>query len=66
MSLLDFYAVDETLIQEFTGNDIMVWIGDKASNEKDQVLHNYLKKHQCSVCHRPSNTEVFSAATPSW
>lgn len=43
MSLLDFYAVDETIIQEFTGNDIMVWNGDKASNEKDQVLQNYLK-----------------------
>jgi len=34
MSLLDFYAVDETLIQEFTGNDIMVWIGDKAKQRK--------------------------------
>jgi len=43
MSILDFYGVDETIIQEFTGNDIMVWIGDKASNEKDQVLQNYLK-----------------------
>ena len=43
LSLLDFYAADETLIQQFVGNQIMVWTGDKASHEKDQVLGDFLK-----------------------